>query len=322
MSLLRNTVDKLGKPGEDIGLDRSGQHGRQRTVNLDGTYNMDRITGKFLGNFHLYNWLITTSWKNYWMTIFCTYFFANLIFACIYYLIGPEKLHGIEEGPEFAKFMHCFFFSSQSFTTVGYGGIYPTGNIASSLAAFEAFVGITTFAIVTGALYGRFSRPKADIIFSPNALVAPFGNSHALMMLCANQSSNSLVEVEALINFSWTEKVNGVDTRLFKRLGLEIDKIAMFPTSWTIVHPVNEESPLQGWTNQDMLTKEVEIFILIKGFDEVFSQTVYYRHSFVGKEIVWGGKFKRPFFINEKGKTVLDLTVIGEFNKMEISEVL
>ncbi len=322
MSLLRNTIDKLSQPGEDIGLDRSGQQGRQRTVNLDGTYNMDRITGKFLGNFHLYNWLITTSWKNYWFTIFCTYFFANVIFACIYYIIGPEKLHGIEAGTEIDKFLHCFFFSSQSFTTVGYGGIYPTGYIASSIAAFEAFAGITTFAIVTGALYGRFSRPRASLTFSQNALIAPYKEGHALMMICANESYNSLVEVEATVNFSWNEEINGIHSRQFKRLALEIDKIAMFPTSWTLVHAVGADSPLQGWTNEDVVKKEVEIFILLKAFDEVFSQTVYYKHSFVGKQFVWGGKFKKPFYVNAEGRTVLDLRVLGEYENINVKAVL
>jgi len=320
MSILKDTVNRLKNNGiaEDIGLDRGGQRGRQRSINADGSYNIERKTGSLLDGFHLYQWLLFTSWKKYWLSIFLFYAFDNVVFGIIYYLAGAENFHGIPEGSEWNKFLYCFFFSTQSFTTVGYGGIHPTGILTSTLAAVEAFLGISAFALVTGTLYGRFSRPTAKLKYSPNAIIAPFKEGKALMFMIANARKTNLMELEARVNYGWIEKDEQGDVRKFQPLKLEIDKIAMFPSSWTIVHPIDEDSPIFGKSFDDIMKLEAEIFVMIKGFDETFSQTIYSRHSFMCNQIVWGAKFKRPFYVNEEGKLVMDTEKVGEYDKVTL----
>lgn len=319
MSVLKNTINRMmSNNGEDIGLDRGGQRGRQRSINADGSFNMERKTGNILGSFHLYQWLITTSWKHYWLSVGSFYFFANIFFGALYYVSGSENLYGIPNGNEFQKLLYCFFFSTQSFTTVGYGGIHPIGIFTSSLAAVEAFLGITTFALVTGTLYGRFSKASAKLKYSTNAIIAPFKEGKALMFMVANQRSTQLMEMEARVNYGWIEKDEQGDVRRFQQLKLEIDKIAMFPSSWTVVHPIDEDSPLWNINLEEIHRIEAEIFVLIKGFDETFSQTIYSRNSYMHHELLWGAKFRRPFFVNNKGKLVMNLEKVGEFDRVQL----
>ncbi|MBI3134537.1 MAG: hypothetical protein HYZ14_07640 [Bacteroidetes bacterium] len=316
MSKIKNVPDQTRK-GEDLGLDRNAEKGRQRTINRDGSYNIERKTGRLFGNFYLYHWLITTSWKNYWLVVLLFYAGMNVIFATIYFLVGVEQLNGIHEGNWFTQWMYCFFFSAQSYTTVGYGGIHPVGETANFIAVTEAFIGLMTFAIATGTLYGRFSKPVSRIKYSPEILIAPYKEGHGLMFMVANELQSSLVEMEARVNISWSDvDASGRPVRRFQQVKLEIDKIAMFPTSWVINHPIDEESAFFGKTPDELKALEAEIFILLKGFDDVFSQTIYSRHSYTMDQLIWGARFRRPFFVNEKGKTVLDLTRVGEYDKL------
>src|SRR5437763_408010 len=173
MSKIRNAIDRM-RAGEDLGLDRSGQVGRQRTINADGSYNMERITGRLFGNINPYHWVITTSWGHYWLVVFGFYSIMNVLFATAYYFIGVDQLTGMQGNDPFTQWLYCFFFSAQSFTTVGYGGIHPVGELANIIATFEAFIGLMTFALATGTLYGRFSKPVSRIKYSNNILIAPY----------------------------------------------------------------------------------------------------------------------------------------------------
>ena len=314
MSVIRKAIDRMRK-GEDIGLDRIGDGTRQRTINPDGTYNMERKTGRLFGNFYLYHWLITTSWKHYWMVVIGFYVFMNLLFASAYYLLGVETLNGVPGDDELTKFMYCFFFSAQSFTTVGYGAINPLTKMSNVVATLEAFTGLMTFALATGTLYGRFSKPVSKIKYSKNILIAPYKDITGMQFMVANQLSSTLMEMEARINISWMEEEgNGKHIRRFQQVNLEFEKIAMFPTSWVINHPIDEDSALYGKTLQEIKEMEVEVFVLLKGFDDVFSQTIYSRQSYTADQFVWGAKFRRPFSYNTAGKLVMDLTKVGEYD--------
>lgn len=314
MSMLRNRLEKIRAKtgGEDIGLDRGSQQGRQRALNRDGSYNMERITDKPFDLVNLYHWLITTSWKHYWIVVSIFYFSANIIFGTTYFLLGEGALGGVPSNGLLDRWLYSFFFSTQSFTTVGYGGIHPLTKAASFVAAIEAFTGLMTFALATGTLYGRFSKPRPAIKYSPKAIIASYHDGTALMFMVANEKESSLMEMEARINFSWTQKND--PTRKFVQIKLEIDKIAMFPTSWTVVHPIDEDSPMWNKSKEEIKEMDIELFILLKGFDETFSQTIYSRGSYIGEEIVWGAKYRRPFSVNQQGKLVMDLTKVGDYD--------
>jgi inward rectifier potassium channel len=322
MSKIRNVIDRM-RAGEDIGLDRSTQAGRQRTINPDGSYNMERKTGSVFGGFFLYRWLITTSWKHYWMAIVSFYLVDNIVFGSVYYWMGSDNLNGIVGTTELDKFMGCFFFSCQTFTTVGYGGLHPVGTIASATAAIEAFLGLMMFAVATGSLYGRFSKPVSRLKYSEHILIAPFANGTAMQFMVANGVETTLMEMEARINLSWfEEEENGKKLRRFQQIKLEFDKIAMFPTSWVVNHPIDEESVLYGKSLEEIRAMDVEVFILLKGFDDVFSQTIYSRHSFMAEQFIWGAKFRKPFSINEEGKVLMDLAKVGEYDMVPMPRQL
>jgi inward rectifier potassium channel len=316
---MRKILDRRNH-NEDIGLDRSARTGRQRTINPDGSFNIERKTGSLFGEFTFYHWLLTTPWRRYWFTAFGFYGVMNMFFALAYFLSGPDQLVGLAGKDAFNRFLYCFFFSVQSFTTVGYGGIYPVGKIANFIATIEAFLGLMTFALATGTLYGRFSKPVTRIKYSKHILIVPYNDITGLQFMVANELRAALMEVEAKVNISWSEEdENGQKTRRFQQVKLQIDKIAMFPTSWIVNHPIDEESALYGRTKEEIEKMDFEVFALLKGFDDVFSQTVYSRHSFMPGQFVFGARFKKPFGLNEQGRLVMDLTKVGEYEEVKLN---
>ncbi len=300
----------------DLGFDSRTERNRKRSINADGSFNIKR-KNNFWSEFHIYQWVITCKWSTYWYTVLSIYVGANFFFASLYYLIGAENIVGVE-GEGIVAYWQCFFFSLQSFTTVGYGGLHPKGMLCNVLAGYEAFLGLMTFALATGSLYGRFSRPEARIKYSPNALISPYKDGKALMFMLCNNKKGTLVEASAKVNFSWVEKdENGNDTRRFDVLDLEIDKISMLALSWTLVHPITEDSVLYGFTPEDYIEKDVEIYILMSAYDDTFGQTVHSRSSYIGSEIICNAKFRRPFYTDSNGNTVMDVLSLGAYDVLD-----
>jgi inward rectifier potassium channel len=305
------------QPKDNLGFDNKAQHNRKRSINPDGSFNIIR-KNSFWQEFHLYRWAITCKWKTYWLVVLSIYISANFLFASLYYLIGPEYIVGID-GDESSKFWQCYFFSLQTFTTVGYGGLHPKGLLTNSLAGFEAFLGLMTFALATGALYGRFSKPEARIKYSAHAVIAPYKDITAFMFMICNNMNSNLAEVSAKVNYSWIDD-DGRDgpVRRFDTLKLEFEKVTMLAMNWNIVHAIDSESPLFGLTAKDMADRDVEFFILITANDDTFSQSVHSRNSYVAKEVIQGARFKRPFYVDEQGNTVLDVLNMGEYELVNI----
>jgi len=307
---------KTPTPSNNLGFDNKVDSGKKRTINPDGSFNIIR-KNNFWQEFSLFRLAITCKWRIYWIIVLSVYLILNFLFAFIYYNIGAENISGIT-GNNCNQFWQCFFFSLQTFTTVGYGGLHPLGMITNAVAGFEAFLGLMTFALATGTLYGRFSRPEAKIKYSNNVVVSPYGNEgKALMFMLCNNSKGNLVELSAKINFSWVDiDVHGNSLRKFEVLHLELDKISMLALTWTIVHEINEESPVYKFTPEDYIKKDVEIFILITAYDDTFAQIVHSRSSYTATEIIYGAKFKRAFYTNDDGLQVLDVSNIGEYEKV------
>lgn len=304
---------------DNLGFDNKIDSKRKRTINQDGSFNIVR-KNDFLREFSLYRWSITCKWLYYWMAVLGVYIFINFLFAYLYMMIGPEKIIGITpEGGH--PYWQCFFFSLQTFTTVGYGGLHPQGMLTNTVAGFEAFLGLMTFAIATGTLYGRYSRPIARMRYSPNAIIAPYQEMKGLMFVIANDSKGDLVEIVAQVNLSWKEKDGqGNDIRRFQRLKLEYEKVNFLALTWTIVHPIDKDSPLFGMTEKEILEKDIELFILVTSYDDTFAQTVHSRSSYIGKEIVYGAKFRRAFQVNEEGQTILELNKVGDFDRIKFED--
>ncbi len=290
----------------------------RRMLNEDGSFNVIRKGVKGQSIMNLYTSLITMSWMRFNVIVLSYYLIINLIFAALYMLIGKDSLIGESANNLQDHFWNAFFFSAQTITTVGYGYIHPSGMISNFLAAIESMAGLFGFALATGLLYGRFSRPVAKILFSNKAVIAPYQGATAFMFRLANLRSNQLIDTNATLNFSMMVKKDGVEKRIFDRLKLERDKIDFFPTSWTIVHPINENSPIYGMTEDEVNESDAEFILLLSAFDDTFSQTVHARRSYKHYEIEWGAKFPPMTGDPENNKTVLFLDKIDNTIKAEL----
>jgi inward rectifier potassium channel len=266
---------------------------------------------------HPYLFLISLPWPAFLALVFAAYLAVNTVFATFYYSLGPGHLQGGDAPHKFDRFLNAFFFSAHTLTTVGYGNISPGSISANMLAVVEALIGLLGFALATGILFGRFSRPSARIGFSEKALVAPFEGRTSLQFRILNRRPNALMDMEATVILMMVEGEPGKQKRTFQSLTLERDQIDFLALTWTIVHPIDESSPLFGKTNEDAEKWQTEVIILIKGFDETFSQGVRARYSYRFDEIAWNAKFTPAFEFDQTGSMVLNIDKVGSYAPVE-----
>jgi inward rectifier potassium channel len=296
---------------------------RNRAINANGEFNVRNMGLPFFRSYDIYNHLITMSWSRFTLLVLAVFFIINSLFACFYFFIGHHHFPGMDATTATNNFLDAFFFSAQTLTTVGYGRISPIGFWASSVAAVESLFGLLSFALATGLLYGRFSRPQAKIIHSANAIIAPYKiTQRGLMIRIANMRRNILNEVEASVTLAIMHDEPGGAIRRFFPLELELKMIRFFPLSWTIVHPIDEKSPIYNLSKEEMEKADVEIVVYIKAYDETFSQHVHARFSYRHHEIIWGAKFIRNFDINQEGGfTHHYLDRISDFEHAELPKL-
>jgi inward rectifier potassium channel len=305
----------------NTGLSTDGNRNAGRYYNIDGTPNTEKIGVPFFKKHNLYHILIHLSNTTFITIVVLGFFAINFIFALIYEAIGVDQLSGIRPGDTFNVFSQIFFFSCQTFTTVGYGGIHPIGFSASLLASIESLVGLLSFALITGLIYGRFSRPRSFIQFSKHALIAPYKDGKALMFRMVPFVNNVLNNATVTVNMAYKEIVQGKLVNRFETLELEINTINTFLLSWTIVHPIDEKSPIFGLTIEELTNKQTEFLIFLKAFDESFANQVVRRHSYIPIEIIEGVKFI-PMFApsDDNTKTIIDFTKLNTIEKMELPQ--
>lgn len=320
-----NNFSKLLRKIKSKPLDRELGFGKNitldgRLMNPDGSFNVYRQPISPWDN--TYYHLVTISWGRFLTLIFAFFLALNIVFSLVYVLIGVENFNGVTLGDFWHNFMQAFFFSSQTLTTVGYGHISPNGLIISILASFESFLGLLAFALMTGLLYGRFSRPAARIVFSENLLVAPYKDGSGLMFRMGNASKSELIETEVQILMAFNQRdENGGLNRRFYPLTLEINKISFFSLSWTVVHALNEDSPIYNFSAQDILDANAEIMVLVKGTDETSQQVVHARRSYSATEIVWNAKFSPVIERTEQGVPKVLTRRIGAHELLEVRSV-
>lgn len=286
-----------------------------RFVNKNGSANIEKRGIPILDRISWYHTMIDMSgWK--FLTIILSFYIGiNFIFAAIYYGIGLEHLDGISRSDnEWEQFGKAYFFSAQTFTTVGYGHISPTGFLTSALSAAEALIGLLSFAIATGLFFGRFSRPTAFLKFSHNALIAPYGDGKGLMIRLTPFKNTNFSDAEAQITLGMNIEENGVMVNKFYALDLELKKISALNLSWTLVHPITEDSPLFQFSKEDFKNIHGELLVYVKTFDDMFSTTVAIRTSYTFEEVIYGAKFIPMYARNEANtKTILNLDKLNEF---------
>jgi inward rectifier potassium channel len=264
----------------------------KRLLNRDGTFNVIREGLDPWSSLSLYHYLLTVSWPRFLGLVALAYLAANAGFAVAYLALGESALDGPPTTGLLQRGLQDFFFSIQTFATIGYGRVNPAGLGANLLVTMESLVGLLGFALATGLVFARFSRPTARILFSDRAVITP-GGRPAFMLRIANARSSQLIEVGAHVLFSG--RSSGSGGREFHELSLERDRVAFFPLSWTIVHSIDEASPLYGLTEEDFRRRDVEFLVLLTGIDETFAQTVHARSSYQAAEVAWNARFLSVF---------------------------
>lgn len=302
-------------PSFDPGLTQRYDGPLRRVINRDGSLNVLR-RGTTWRDTNPYLYLVSTSWPRFFGWVLLSYVVTNCVFATIYLLLGAGTLRGgMDSDPGATRFLQCFFFSSQTLTTVGFGAISPATPAANTIAALEALFGLLGFAVATGLLFGRVSRPSARIGFSRHALIAPYQDGTSFQFRTVNRRANTLIEPSATLMLMTVDRSDGKLRREFTLLKLERPGVMLFPLTWTIVHPIDSDSPLYGKTASDLESLQAEFIVLIKAWDETFAQTVHQRYSYRYDEVVWDAKFTPAFGVDNDGRLHVHVGRVGDHVK-------
>jgi len=291
---------------------------QRRLLNRNGSFNVSRTGLGLMSSLSPYQAVLTMSWRKFFAMTLLFYLGTNVLFATAYLLCGPGSLAVSAQLGIKNHFLLCFFFSVHTLATIGYGTISPVGLAANTIVTIESFVGLFSIALGTSLLFARFSRPTTKILFSNYAVIAPYHGLTAFEFRITNARRNQIIELEAQVLLARFEDVNGRKLRRFHRLSLERPGVTFFPLSWTIVHPIDESSPLFGLSAEDLRATKAEFLILITGFDETFAQTVYTRSSYLFEEIVWNARFTDIFnHPTDDGLLTIDVRKLHLLERLE-----
>ncbi len=260
---------------------------RERLLNHEGSFNVRRRGLGLLESLNIYHALLTMSWRAFVGLIVLVYMAINAAFAGLYLLSGPAAL----AGPglvQLGRFGRAFFFSVQTFSTIGYGSIHPVTPWANALVTAESVTTLLVFALASGLVFARFARPRALIRFSRHAVIAPYRGGKAFEFRIANVRNTQIIELQARVLFTRRDQAGN---RQFAELQLERHKVVFFPLSWTVVHPIDASSPLWEMSPDDLVAADAEFLVLLTGLDEILSQQVHARSSYKPHEIRWNARF-------------------------------
>ncbi|MBS1915627.1 MAG: transporter [Bacteroidetes bacterium] len=313
-------VHLSSKVNNDTGFGNSTTNVGGRFINRDGSFNLEKEGLPAWERYSIYHSMLNMPRWKFIMIIGIFYLSVNLFFSIIYALIGANEFQGMIAQTPWQKFKEIYFFSTETFTTVGYGRVNPVGDAANFVASIEAISGFLSLAIFTGLMYGRFSKPKAFLMFSDHALISPYRGKTALMFRFVSYKDNHvLTDVEVKVTIGLQQMENSKTEYKFYTLDLERQRVDSLPMNFTVVHPLDEHSPLTGLGPEDMKIADVEVYVLIRGFDNVYSNIVLQRTSYTYEEIKFNAKFVPMYRESvERNTTIVELSKLNEYIEVEL----
>src|SRR4051812_35095624 len=308
---------KIAEVERDLGFGAVlSRESEQRLLNRDGTFNVQREGIGFWQTLNLYHLLLSISWPKFFGLVFGFYGVVNTLYALAYLACGQRALLGdvgVSNG-----FLRAFLFSVETSSTIGYGNLVVTGVAPNLIMVAEVLFAIISFAVITGVVFARFSRPVARILYSERAVVAPFQGGKAFMFRVVNARNNQIIELKAKLIFTRFEEKHGERIRQYYTLGLERPSVTFFPLAWTVVHAIDETSPLHGISERELQESRAEFLILLAGIDETSSEPVHSRSSYTPDEIVWNARFASVFVPpTEDKKVTIDLARFHQVEPVE-----
>ncbi len=260
-----------------------------------------RHQSKLRDSYHL---VLTLSWPRFFCILVLVYIFLNLIFATLYWLL-PGSVVNAREG----VFLDYFFFSVETLATVGYGVMSPASLTGHIVATVEILTGMVGIAVITGLVFARFSKPTARIMFSKNALVRDFEGGRVLMLRIANERHNRIVEATASLSLV-RDEINEQGERFIRIHDLRLirQRTSVFALTWTLIHPIDERSPLLGYNASELAANRSRITVSVNGHDETLAALVYANYNYVAEDIVFDAHFVDIISMTPEGGSVINLT--------------
>lgn len=297
---------------QNSGFSNDDKSRKIRLLNRDGTYNIKKQGVAWLSQFSFFHFLINTSWTMFFSSTILYYILINAIFGGAYYVAGLEEIRGIDYDSGVHPYFQLCFFSSHTLTSVGYGNIHPIGMSAQVISFFEGFIGAISFALITGLFFAKISKPHIRINFSENAIISPHNGGKALMFRLVNGMNSILNESQVFVMLSFVDESG---KRRFYQLNLEIDKIYMFVISWTVVHPITDDSPFKDIDLGNINSLDGEIVIQLKAFDETYSQEIMARYSYTFDEVIYNATYISMHDLDDEGNAIVNMHDINKYEK-------
>jgi inward rectifier potassium channel len=288
-----------------------------RMLTREGYLNVEKDTSK---SFIAYDHLIDISWQRFLLYAFIAYVFINIIFSLFYYFGGGITClkNSVDHVSVWREFLDIFFFSTQTFTTVGYGHVHPNCLISNTIASFESFLGLVFFSVVTGLFYTKFTKPQVEVLLSDVAVIERFKEGYGFKFMLANKFENKLVDVEVTLDLIRLEMAEGRLKKRFYQLFLFRKRIPYLSVPWTVVHPIDEKSPLWHMSEEQFAEEHLEFFIQVKAFDETHREFIYKEFSYFGTaEVLWGHKFVNIQNYTKTGALKLSMRRFGKTTRLQ-----
>lgn len=251
-----------------------------------------------------YHGVLTVSWGTFFLGLASVFFGINALFASLY-LLDPGGIAGAHPG----SFADAFFYSVQTFGSIGFGALAPKSMYVNIVTTVESFVSLVNAAIATGLVFARFSRPFARVLFSNVVVITQFDGIPTLMFRAVNQRGNQIFDANVTVSFA-SQKITseGMMMRRFEELRLVRSHSPLFALSWTVMHRIDETSPLFGMSRERLIAEEAEIIAVLSGTDETLAETIYARYAWAPEQILPGRRFADILSFTAYGRRVIDLT--------------